>query len=143
LHDIADGEDGNIAIQIRLSEFYSEITNMTYTEFKREGVQTSLEFSPDQASLFESMWKHINSNLPQFFVPKAIVTITATDDKDWVNVSITNPTSRNSLLLHVGDNYNRDSNDNLSEKPLSTVTQTYNFRLKIDSSKFQKEEAAE
>jgi hypothetical protein len=26
---------------------------------------------------------------------------------------------------------------------LSTVTQTYNFRLKIDSSKFQKEEAAE
>jgi hypothetical protein len=89
------------------------------------------------------MWKHINSNLTQFFVPGAIATITATDDKDWVNVSITNPTSRNSLLLHVGDNYNRDSNDNLSDKPLSTVTQTYNFRLKIDSSKFQKEEAAE
>lgn len=82
----------------------------------------------------------MNSNLSQFFVGGANVAVSATDDANWVNVSISNPTSRESLMLHAGENYPRDRKDGGTEKPLSTIKQTFTFKMKIDPSKFKQEE---
>lgn len=50
-------------------------------------------------------------------------------DYEWIIVELKNGTSRNSLLLHRGENYIRDgSGINL---PLSTIWQTFRFKLKI------------
>jgi RHS repeat-associated protein len=122
------------------SDFSEKMQGMTASEFSKAGTSFGLEFSPDHAGLQESVEKHMDSNLPQFFVGGANVSVSATDDANWVNVSITNPTSRNSLMLHQGGSYPRDGKDGGKEKPLSTITQTFTFKMKIDPSKFKQEE---
>jgi RHS repeat-associated protein len=122
------------------NDFVNAIQGKTYEQFKKDGAKFGLEFSPDHAGLQESVEKHMDSNLPQFFVGGANVSVTATDDENWVNVTITNYTTRNSLMLHQGENYKRDGKDGGTEKPLSTISQTFTFKMKIDPSKFKKEE---
>lgn len=96
----------------------------------------ALEFSPDQTSSFiESAQKHIDSNLPQFFIGGANVKIIATKDKEWVLVEIENRTSRKSLMLHIGSNYERI---NGIKTPLSTIKQRLIFKMRIDTNKFYK-----
>lgn len=46
----------------------------------------------------------------------------------YIDVKLTNPTSRNSLLLHKGDNYDRSIYGNI---PLSTIRQYYYIRIKV------------
>lgn len=130
---------GRVLTEVQ-TDLYDKIQNMTYSEFKKEGAKFGLEFSPDHAGLQESIEKHLDSNLPQFFIGGANVSVSATDDENWVSVSITNYTTRNSLMLHIGGNYQRDGKDEGAEKPLSTISQTFTFRMKIDPSKFKKEE---
>ncbi|MFN3405845.1 MAG: hypothetical protein ACK40G_17245 [Cytophagaceae bacterium] len=132
---------GRVLTEVQ-TDLYDKIQDMTYSEFKKEGARFGLEFSPDHAGWMESLEKHLDSNLPQFFIGGANVSVSATDDENWVSVSITNYTSRNSLMLHIGGNYERDGKDEGTEKPLSTISQTFTFRLKIDPSKFKKEEPA-
>ena len=141
------GEKGSFAnafiegrvIQDVKNEFTKKMEQQTYSQFSKNGVRFGLNFSPDQTGLIESIDKHLNSNLPQFFVGGANVLVTATDDPNWVNVSITNSTSRNSLMLHQAGNYERSGNEDGKEQPLSTITQTFTFRMRIDPSKFKKE----
>ena len=121
------------------SDFANAIKSKTYSEFQKEGAKFGLEFSPDHVGLQESVEKHMDSNLSQFFVGGANVSVSATKDANWVNVSITNSTSRNSLMLHQGENYPRDGKDEGTEKPLSTIKQTFTFRMKIDPSQFKEE----
>lgn len=121
------------------TDFAGKMSGMTASEFAKNGVKFGLEFSPDHAGIQESIEKHMDSNLPQFFVGGANVSVSASDDENWVNVSITNPTSRGSLLLHKGENYPRDGKDGGIEKPLSTITQTFTFKMKVDPTKFKKE----
>jgi hypothetical protein len=43
-------------------------------------------------------------------------------------------------MLHQAESYPRDGQDDGTEKPLSTITQTFTFKMKIDPAKFKKEE---
>jgi RHS repeat-associated protein len=130
---------GRVLTEVQ-SDFAGKMSEMTASEFVKSGAKFGLEFSPDHAGLQESVEKHMDSNFPQFFVGGANVSVSATDDANWVNVSINNPTSRGSLMLHQGKNYPRDGKDGGTEKPLSTITQTFTFKMKIDPSKFKQEE---
>ncbi|CAN5271199.1 hypothetical protein BH09BAC3_BH09BAC3_35180 [soil metagenome] len=130
---------GRVLTEVQ-SDFAGKMSEMTASEFAKDGTIFGLEFSPDHAGLQESVEKHMDSNLPQFFVGGANVSVSATGDANWVNVSITNPTSRGSLMLHQGENYPRDGKDGGTEKPLSTISQTFTFKMKIDPSKFKQEE---
>lgn len=119
------------------SDFYGEIDrlNLSYNDFKNRTIplSTGLQFSPDQTSITESINKHLNSNLVQFFIGGAGIHYMSSSEDGWVGVSITNYTSRKSLLLHVADNYSRNASIN---QPLSTTQQNFTFKIKIDKIKF-------
>ncbi len=74
----------------------------------------------------ESIEKHIDSNPVQFFIGGAIVDAKI-ENGNLIGI-ITNHTSRNSLFLHVADNYDRKDGD----RPLSTITQVIHFTLKVN-----------
>ncbi|TGD56835.1 RHS repeat domain-containing protein [Flavobacterium humi] len=122
--------EGRVAKEVA-TKFLEKAGEMSYSQFKSEGMRYGLEFSPDHAGFLESAEKHIDSNLPQFFVGGANVLITASDKPNKVNVTISNPTSRSSLLLHIGDNYPRSEEKNY-EKPLSTIQQQFTFEMEVD-----------
>jgi RHS repeat-associated protein len=121
-------------------DFEKAMQSKTYSEFKKSGQKFGLEFSPDHAGIKESIKKHFNSNLSQFFIGGANVSVSATDNPTLVNVSITNFTSRSSLMLHIGQNYPRSESNSDTEKPLSTIKQTFNFTMKVDPSWYKKED---
>lgn len=96
----------------------------------------SLEFSPDNTKTFlESIQKHIDSNLSQFFIGGAIARIRATEEPNWVIVEVINYTSRKSLMFHIANNYEREKGKIV---PLSTIGQRIIFKMKIDTNKFYK-----
>ncbi|MGH2667488.1 RHS repeat domain-containing protein, partial [Flavobacterium sp.] len=122
--------EGRVAKEVA-TKFLEKAGEMSYSEFKKGGMKYGLEFSPDHAGLLDSVEKHVDSNLPQFFVGGANVVVTASDNPNKVNVTISNPTSRSSLLLHIGENYPRNEGNN-NEKPLSTIQQQFTFEMEID-----------
>jgi RHS repeat-associated protein len=67
----------------------------------------SISFSPnsDPNSWGSSFSRHLESNSAQFFIGGAIFEINPSGIPGTVDVTISNTTSRNSLLFHVGDNY--------------------------------------
>jgi RHS repeat-associated protein len=117
-----------------------EMKNITAAEFKKNGINFPLPFSPDHTTIPNSFLKHLTSNFSQLFVGGAKVKVSPTEDPQMVNVTITNLTTRNSLNLHSGSNYPRDGKPGNQEKPLSTITQTFIMSMKIDPSLFKQEE---
>jgi hypothetical protein len=77
--------DGRVLKEVS-SIFSKTMTEMTASKFYKSGGTFGLSFSPDQTNdLQESIEKHINSNLPQFFVGGASVSVSATSDENWVS----------------------------------------------------------
>jgi len=126
--------EGRILKEIQ-NDFYDIIEQgkLSYEIFKKNGVKITLEFSPDQTDFYTSYKKHKDSNFVQFFIGGASAEITATNNPDWVKVSVVNPTSRKSLMLHATESYNREYGKII---PLSTIWQKIVFQMKIDPSKF-------
>lgn len=94
-----------------------------------EAYKFGLAFSPDDTkTIGESVQKHLNSNLAQFFIGGANVSVTPIDATS-VDVTITNFTSRNSLMVHQGQNYDMEKDKTDNRTPLSTTSQTIRFRL--------------
>lgn len=90
--------------------------------------QIALEFSPNMlpSSWIESVKKHVDSNAVQFFVGGAIAKARI-QDNNFI-IQITNETSRSSLMLHVGENYDRKDGN----KPLSTIKQFVNASYNLN-----------
>jgi hypothetical protein len=116
-----------------------EMKKRTAAEFKKDGINFPLPFSPGHTNFPESVVKHLSSNFTQLFVGGATVFVTATEDPNIVDLKIENRTTRYSLNLHSGGNYSRDGKDGNQEKPLSTITQTFNMSMNIDPSLFKQE----
>lgn len=91
-----------------------------------------LEFSPtiDPRSWLDSVSKHLGSNPSQFFVGGAIVDASIKDGN--LALIVINKTSRNSLFLHIANNYPRDGTNSGKNKPLSTIKQEINYYGAID-----------
>ncbi|MDD6357780.1 MAG: hypothetical protein PUG15_06780, partial [Bacteroidales bacterium] len=120
------------------NDFYYQIekNKCSYDKFKNSEITISLEFSPDNTKTFlESIQKHIDSNLSQFFIGGAIARIRATEEPNWVIVEVINYTSRKSLMFHIANNYEREKGKIV---PLSTIGQRIIFKMKIDTNKFYK-----
>ena len=129
--------EGRVLKEI-FDDFYVKVNELalSYLNFKNRTnpIITGLEFSPDHTSITESINKHINSNLVQFFIGGAVIRYMPASEDGWVEVSVTNYTSRKSLLLHVGENYSRSATQ--PNRPLSTIQQNFKFNIKIDKAKF-------
>jgi RHS repeat-associated protein len=136
--------EGRVMEEIK-SDFYEKAAQITYLDFTSMNagseISFGLEFSPDHAGLQKSIEKHLNSNLPQFFIGGANVVVTPTlGETGKVDVSITNSTSRSSLMLHLAGDNERDGTDfGHQEKRLSTIRQTITFTMEIDTTKFKEE----
>jgi hypothetical protein len=65
----------------------------------------------------------------QFFIGGASIKYYPSNEAGYIIVDLTNGNSRNSLLLHSGDSYDRDGSGN--NRPLSTIKQAFKFKLKI------------
>jgi hypothetical protein len=123
--------EGRIIEEI-YNDFYNIMSNRSFEDFEKNCVKINLEFSPDQTDFWKSIEKHFDSNLPQFFIGGSTAFISTTDKEGSVLVEITNKTSRNSLMLHMVNNYDRVDGKII---PLSTITQKIIFNLSIDESK--------
>lgn len=125
---------GNVPNDIK-ADFYRALNGnniSSYNEFISNGeeIDGRYAFSPDHTGVVDSFNKHKNANWVQFFVAGTSTVYYPSNDPGWIIVEMRNPTSRNSLLLHFGDNYKRDgSGDN---KPLSTIEQVFRFKLKVN-----------
>ena len=104
--------------------------NLTYEQFvlNGNGIDGGYSFSPDHTGVIDSFNKHINANWVQFFIGGTSNTYYPSNEQGWIIVEMRNPTSRNSLLLHVGESYDRKVYSNI---PLSTIEQVFRFKLKI------------
>ena len=104
--------------------------NLTFNQFVANGnmLPSSYKFSPDHAGVLESFEEHKNANWVQFFVGGSRVEYRASSQNGYIDVKLINPTSRKSLLLHIGDNYDRHPQETI---PLSTIEQYFYIKLKI------------
>lgn len=66
----------------------------------------------------------------QIFIRGNSAEYNPSNEAGWIEIVLSNETSRNSLLLHQGNNYKRDGSGN--NKPLSTIIQRFHFKLKIN-----------
>jgi len=64
-----------------------------------------------------------------FFIGGANAEYRPSNETGWINVTLWNPTSRNSLFLHVAESYPRNDYGKI---PLSTIKQYFSFKLKIN-----------
>ena len=123
---------GKVTGDIR-SDFLDKLSKngLTYSQFVANGnmIKGGYSFSPDHTTVEDSFNKHIKANWVQFFIGGANAEYYPTNENGWIKVIIWNPTSRNSLMLHQGDNYERDGSGN--NLPLSTIKQYFTFKLKI------------
>lgn len=123
---------GNVANDIK-SDFNNELLeeNLTLEQFVANGepLTSSYTFSPDHTGVTDSFNKHINANWVQFFVGGTSTTYYPSDEQGWIIVKMRNPTSRHSLLLHIGADYDREDYGNI---PLSTIEQVFKFKLKVN-----------
>ena len=83
---------------------------------------------PARAETLLRSKKHLNSNLAQFFIGGANVSVMPVD-ASTVDVTITNFTSRNSLMLHQGKNYPQEKGESGNRTALSTTSQEIKFRI--------------
>ncbi len=126
--------EGQVAEDLK-ADFFNllQIKNWSFGQFVNEGVMPSgYGFSPGHTTFSDSFAKHIRANDVQFFVGGANIKYLRSSESGYVIVELTNPTSRNSLLLHIGDNYERDGSNSGNNRPLSTIIQTFRFKLKIN-----------
>jgi len=129
-HPFADKlMDGRILEEI-VNEFNEKAKKNGYN-FSNAGnskeYNIALEFSPNKnpTSWMESIKKHVNSNAVQFFVGGAIAKVRIQDNN--LMIQIYNETSRSSLMLHIGENYDRKDGN----KPLSTIKQYINASYQL------------
>tara|TARA_B110000902_G_scaffold50106_1_gene57409 strand:+ start:101 stop:1795 length:1695 start_codon:yes stop_codon:yes gene_type:complete len=123
---------GNVPSDIK-ANFYDVLNkeNLTFDQFVSNvnEIDGSYSFSPDHTSVVDSFEKHKNANWVQFFIGGASIKYYPSNEAGYIIVELTNGTSRNSLLLHSGDSYDRDGSGN--NRPLSTIKQAFKFKLKI------------
>jgi hypothetical protein len=124
---------GNVLNDIK-NDFYESLTKsgITYSKFISQGnmVSGGYSFSPDHTTVSDSFNKHLNANWVQFFIGGTSAEYSPSNEVGWIEVKLLNSTSRNSLLLHKGDNYLRNGSG--KNKPLSTIVQHFNFKLKVN-----------
>lgn len=125
---------GNAPNDIKI-DFYKTLSKegiSSYDEFILKGKEVNgrYAFSPDHTGVVDSFNKHKNANWVQFFVAGTSTVYYPSNDPGWIIVEMRNPTSRNSLLLHQGENYNRNGLGT-SNLPLSTIWQIFKFKLKV------------
>ncbi len=121
--------DGRILDEI-VNEFNGKAKKDNYDFLKHpdsKEYKIALEFSPNKnpSSWLESLRKHADSNPVQFFVGGAIANAQIKNNN--LIIQIYNKTSRNSLLIHVGNNYDRKDGN----RPLSTIKQTINASYEL------------
>ncbi|UGU15407.1 hypothetical protein LS482_17205 [Sinomicrobium kalidii] len=123
---------GQVPTDIK-NDFFRQLSKkgLTLEEFIKQGnaISGGYAFSPDHTSVQDSFNKHINANWVQFFIGGASVKYSPSSEKGWINVEMKNATSRSSLILHMAENYNRTGNG--KNRPLSTIRQTFKFKLKV------------
>ncbi len=123
---------GNVINDIK-ADFNEKIAKkgLTFDQFVANGIKEdgNYSFSPDHTWVVDSFNKHVNANWVQFFIGGANTKYYPSSDTGFIIVELTNSTSRNSLLLHVGNEYKRDGTG--FNRPLSTIKQTFKFKLKI------------
>ncbi|WP_291276157.1 RHS repeat-associated core domain-containing protein, partial [Flavobacterium sp.] len=123
-----DGSGGSIT-----NEILSDLGEKLYKDGFRKAPKNSkeysiaLEFSP---TLSPSSWgpsaaKHLTVNKVQFYIGGAVAKVRIVDGN--LRGIITNETSRNSLLFHMAENYNRKD----GARPLSTIIQEIQFSFPI------------
>jgi hypothetical protein len=114
------------------SDFVSVLANnnLTFNQFVTQGnmLPSSYKFSPDHAGVLDSFEEHRNANWVQFFVGGSSVQYRPSSQIGYIDVLLINPTSRKSLLLHIGDNYDRHPQETI---PLSTIKQYFYITIKI------------
>ncbi|WP_064966658.1 hypothetical protein [Tenacibaculum ovolyticum] len=124
---------GNAPNDIKI-DFYKTLSKegiSSYDEFILKGKEVNgrYAFSPDHTGVVDSFNKHKNANWVHFVAGTSTVYYPS-NDPGWIIVEMRNPTSRNSLLLHQGENYNRNGLGT-SNLPLSTIWQIFKFKLKV------------
>lgn len=104
----------------------------TMPDVKEFSYQLTLEFSPDKNPRYwlESLDKHFDSNLPQFFMGGAVAYFYIKNGK--LIGMIENKTGRKSLMLHIGNDYDLEKASDKQERPiLTTVSQRVYFTFKL------------
>ncbi|WP_445455991.1 RHS repeat domain-containing protein [Flavobacterium sp. HNIBRBA15423] len=130
IHPFADDLISGRIIKEIITEF-SEKAALDGYDFTMKGdsetYKIALEFSPNSSpsTWMNSLIKHIDSNAVQFFVGGAIATVGVKNNN--LIIQIYNETSRNSLMLHIGGNYDRKNGN----KSLSTIKQYINASYEI------------
>lgn len=123
---------GKVTGDIR-NDFLNNLSKngLTYNQFIKNGnmIKGGYAFSPDHTTVEDSFSKHYNANWVQFFIGGANAEYYPTNENGWIRVVIWNQTTRNSLMLHQGENYDRDGSGN--NLPLSTIKQYFSFKLQI------------
>jgi len=106
------------------------VNNLSFDQFVANGakIEGSHNFSPGHTSIINSINEHVNANWVQFFVGGTSAEYKPSNVAGYIDVILTNPTSRNSLLLHIGDNYSRED---FGSTPLSTIEQHFYIRIKV------------
>jgi len=123
---------GNVPNDIK-ADFLKKMEDegLSFNQFllRTDPLPGGYSFSPDHTGVIDSFSKHINANWVQFFIGGASAKYFPSTDPGWIIVELSNGTSRNSLLLHVGNEYKRDGTG--INRPLSTIKQVFRFKLKI------------
>lgn len=123
---------GKVTGDIR-NDFLNNLSKngLTYNQFIKNGnmIKGGYAFSPDHTTVEDSFNKHYNANWVQFFIGGANAEYYPSNEYGWIRVVIWNQTTRNSLMLHQGENYDRDGSGN--NLPLSTIKQYFSFKLQI------------
>ncbi len=117
-------------------ESMTELLNIGY-DFKnlpdtKKDIEVTLEFSPKKSpkTWSESLRKHFNSNLSQFFVGGSTAKVSIKNQN--LMMQVYNETSRRSYYLHLPfvNNYKRKAGS--KNKPLSTIKQYINASIKLE-----------
>ena len=108
---------GNAPNDIK-ADFLKKITKkgLTFDQFVAIGIPEDggYSFSPDHTGVVDSFNKHVNANWVQFFIGGASAKYYPSTDPGYIIVELTNGTRRNSLLLHIGNEYKREGLTGLS-----------------------------
>lgn len=103
---------------------------LTFNQFVANGNMVSGEnaFSPDHTDVITSFNQHVNANWVQFFIGGTSIEYRPTNQAGYIDVIVSNPTSRNSLMFHLADDYDRPTYGNI---PLSTIEQVFRIRIQV------------
>ena len=104
--------------------------NLTFNQFLVNGnmIEGNNSFSPGHTSVVDSFNKHMKANQVQFFVGGSSIEFTPSTQTGYINVKLSNPTSRYSLLLHSAKSYARTRYGSVA---LSTINQHFYISIKV------------